>query len=133
MNPKGTAANLLPGGLPGNRGGGNISNEVRAILAKGVREAAPAIIEIAKGRKHKVKVGDIEVEVRSDSASEQVAAFTAVLKGGIGELKGVSLESADWLAEIAEETADFFSTWEIPKERYDQWFQQCVQDRLKQR
>lgn len=42
---------LLPGGKPGNRGGGQLPSRVRALALRGIRQTLPEIYAIAKGTK----------------------------------------------------------------------------------
>lgn len=49
---------LLPGGKPGNRGGGRLPSRVRALALQGIRQTLPEIYAIAKGTKSGVRPAD---------------------------------------------------------------------------
>jgi hypothetical protein len=64
---------LLRGSNFGNRGGGRIKSNVRAMCLEGFAEAVPEVIAIATGKRKKV------------SAAEQISAFDKLGKHGLGK------------------------------------------------
>lgn len=65
---------LLSGGVPGNKGGGRYPDRIKQILQEGMFEAAPSIVQLAKGGEHV-------------SAGDQISAFDKLGKYGVGEAK----------------------------------------------
>jgi hypothetical protein len=103
--------NLLKGGMPGNRGGtGAIKNMVRALARQGAEDAAPYIIAIAKGDNEKAKPAD------------SVAAFSALVRVGIGEITTLVLESGVWLPIVAEVAAK-----NMTKQQFEEFWPQLME------
>jgi len=118
-NPRGNPQNLLPGGKPGNRGGGNIKSKVRELCRQGFEEALPTIIEIAKGNATREFMGN-EVDPQF---SERVRAADVLAKYGLGEAKAIVAE--DVLIAVGEVAADY-----VPPERLEA-FTAALTERLK--
>src|SRR3954466_5133788 len=75
---------LLPGGVPGNRGGkGAVPRRLRTLCRDGWEQGIPRMVSIAAGDADGVSPG------------ESVNAWKALGAFGVGELQAVQLENAD--------------------------------------